>query len=318
MKILIIKLGALGDVINTFPLIVALKKETNARIDWLVAPLSHSLVAAHTCVDHAILFDKNKLATSIPEVLDKIRQTPYDITLDLQRLFKSGLFTMASKSRRRIGFDKARCKEASWLFPFERIKPSDPEAHMLLQYMEFGAHLGIDHAPVSWKIPRQDIRYPDLPSQYGVLNIGATKAANQWHPSNFAVLAKKIEKLQYLPCVITGGPEDRAKAGVIKSEAGNAVMDLTGKTTLPELIEIIAGAQWVISCDTGPMHLAAALDTPLIALFGPSNPERTGPFKGNVILKKMHCMPCNKTQCKAPFCMEAITPEDVLGQLISR
>jgi ADP-heptose:LPS heptosyltransferase len=128
MKILIVKLGALGDVINTFPLVVILKEKLQCEIHWLVAPLSYPMVADHDCVDRAILFDKTKGLSSVKEVLKQIRvQEPYDIAFDLQRILKSGFFVLASKSRRKIGFDKNRCKELSWFFPFERIPPWIPK-----------------------------------------------------------------------------------------------------------------------------------------------------------------------------------------------
>lgn len=311
MKILIIKLGALGDVINTFPLVVNIKKYFNAEIDWLVAPLSYPLVAGHPCVDHAILFDKKDLRHSLPLALKKIRLKRYDITLDLQRILKSALFSMAAKSCKRIGFNRERCKEMTWLFPFDRIPPSDPKAHMLKQYLEFAAHLNIPSSEVSWMIPRTFKKEFGLPDRYFVLNIGASRPVKQWSPDNFAALADKIDEKFHLQTVLTGGPEDIETGKDICDKTVCNTIDLTGKTSIPQLVEVIANARCVISCDTGAMHLASALGIDLIALFGPTDPRRTGPFKGRVIQKKISCTPCNKKKCKDPRCMDEIKPDDV-------
>ncbi len=316
MKILIVKLGALGDVINTFPLAVILKEKLQCEIHWLVAPLSYPLVADHDCVDRAILFDKNQGLGSVKEVLMQIRdQEPYDIAFDLQRILKSGFFVLASKSRRKIGFDKTRCKELSWLFPFERISQEDPQRHMLDQYLEFADHLQIPYNNIQWKIPKKNISMPVLPKQYLVLNIGATKPVNQWNPKNFATLIDEVEKTIKIPCVLTGGPEDKVSAEIIKSKINGTVIDLCGKTTLYELVHILSNAFGTISCDTGPMHLSIALNTRVIALFGPSNPGRTGPYKGIVIKEKPDCSPCNKKYYSNPSCMDKISVADVMHQL---
>lgn len=318
MKILLIKLGALGDVINTFPLVVNLKQHFNAEIDWLVAPLSYPLVAEHPCVNKAVLFDKKQWRHSLPRALRQIREKRYDVTLDLQRILKSAFFATASRSARRIGFNKERCKEQTWLFPFDRIPPSDTQTHMVNQYFEFSAHMGVPGREVSWMIPRTSTTVPGLPEKYIVLNIGASRIVKLWPPDHFAVLADLIDKKFHLQPVLTGGPGDIHLAKQIIDKACCNIIDLTGKTSVPGLVEVIADAGCVISCDTGAMHLACALGTDLVALFGSTDPRRTGPFRGRVLQKKeLRCVPCNKWKCDDPKCMKAIKPEDVLHELES-
>jgi len=315
MKILIVKLGALGDVINVFPLVVALKEEFKCEIHWLVAPLSYPLVDNHDCVDKAILFDKKAFQSSPFKALRVIRKDTYDITFDLQRILKSGLLALLAKSKRRIGFDKKRCKEISWLFPFERINSSNPEKHMLDQYLEFCEHLQIPTNTIQWKIPRIGHAVSGLPKKYIILNIGATKTANLWPPLHFARLAEEIDVKLGLPCILTGGSEDQESAKAICLESKTHVTDLTGKTDILQLVELLGNALCTVSCDTGPMHLACALNTKVIALFGPSNPNRTGPYHGIVISKDMECAPCNKKLCEHSNCMKAIKPSDVMNHL---
>ena len=175
MDILIVKLGALGDVVNTLPLAVSLKMHLQARIHWLVAPLSYPIVLQHPCVDRTIVFDKKQTFSSLMEVGKQIRARSYDITLDLQRTMKSGLFSLAAKSRRRIGFDRMRCKEMTWMLPFERIPATKTVSHMLLQYLEFAGYLGAPNNDIRWELHASDSRPVTVPKDYIVLNIGATK-----------------------------------------------------------------------------------------------------------------------------------------------
>lgn len=317
INILFIKLGALGDVINTLPLAVNLKHHLNARIHWVVAPLSLPLVEEHPCVDRVILFDKKKWRESFRQVRKDIRSQRFDIVLDLQRILKSGVFAMTARADRRIGFDRTRCKEMTFLFPFERIPASDPHSHMLSQYLEFATYLGVPYPEARWEIPVNDETSPGLPANYIILNIGATKPANRWQPESFAAAARLIRDRFEMESILTGGPEDHDMAAQITAMAEGSAINLVGKTTIQALKDVIFHARAVVSCDTGPMHLAVALGKPTIALFGPSDPGRTGPYRGHVIQKPLSCSPCNAKSCEDPKCMEAITPEDVVSALSS-
>jgi heptosyltransferase-1 len=315
MKILFIKLGALGDVINTLPLAITLREQIHARIYWLVEPLSYPLVSSHSSVERAILFDKKHWPQALPSVLKELQSEEFDIALDLQRLIKSGLFCLASKSARRIGFDKARCKEFTWLFPFERIAAADPTAHMAHQYLDFARYLGANPSEIRWDIPITGQIPLDLPKKYVVLNIGATTSAKRWSAAGFASLASGLLEHYAVQGVLTGGPVDTPMAQEIESLAGGSVMNLVGRTSFQDLAEIISGAAAVVTCDTGPMHLAVALGKEVIALIGPTNPKRTGPLRGRIIRQDLDCMPCNQRQCENPVCMRGISAEMVLDAL---
>ncbi|OPZ60631.1 MAG: Lipopolysaccharide core heptosyltransferase RfaQ [Deltaproteobacteria bacterium ADurb.Bin510] len=314
MRILLIKLGALGDVVNTLPLAVNLKEQLGAEIWWLVEPLSLPLVAQHPAVDRAVVFDKRDWRASLREVRRILNTTEFDLALDLQRIWKSGLLTLLAPAERRIGFDRARCKELTWLLPFERIAPGDPASHMLWQYADFAKHLGIADYEIAWRIGLNGQRPAGLPQNYVVLNIGATKPANRWTAAGFAGLTDQIKQTTGLECVLTGGPEDR-ELGAAIAAMNPAVIDLSGRTTLDELKETLAAAAAVVSCDTGPMHLAVALARPVVALFGPADERRTGPFQGRVVRAETACAPCGQRRCAEPRCMQAITPTMVMAAL---
>jgi lipopolysaccharide heptosyltransferase II len=315
MDILIVKLGALGDVINTLPLVRRIKIHFKANITWIVAPLSHPLVSNHPCVDHTVVFDKKKWASSILDVKAQLQSKYFDLSLDLQRTFKSASFCMLSKAKRRIGFDRKRCKDMSWIFPFERIPKSNPNAHMLMQYLEFADYLNVPTHDIKWEISASTKHPSALPQDYIVLNIGATKPVNRWTIDGFAALAGEIDQKFNLAAALTGGREDQDMADRIVDAAGHSVINLVGKTSIDELKNVLQCSRAVVTCDTGPMHLAVALGKEVIALFGPSDANRTGPFRGTVIQKAQNCSPCNKKKCKDPVCMEMISHEDVMREL---
>lgn len=315
MDILIVKLGALGDVINTLPLAVILKESLSARIHWLVAPLSYPLLQNHVAVDHPIVFDRRYGMKALMAVHGQLRSHSFDLVLDLQRILKSGFFCLAARGKRKIGFDRQRCKELTWLLPFERIPASDPQSHMVAQYLEFASYLGLKTDPVVWQIEATTGNLDELPPRYVVLNIGATKPANRWPAQHFSALAKLIEENLHLPCVLTGGPEDISMAGEIAYSTGGRLTNLVGQTSLPGLMDVIAASLAVVTCDTGPMHLAVALGRNVIALFGPSDERRTGPYRGTVIRTNCDCAPCNHKRCAVPICMQNIHPEQVMAAL---
>jgi len=315
MDVLIIKLGALGDVVNTLPLAISIKKELGACIYWLVAPLSHPLLVNHPAVDQTILFNHRRGAAALATALGQCRSRHFDIVLDLQRIIKSGLLCCAARSDRKIGFDRGRCKELTWLLPFERIPPGDPHAHMVHQYLDFARYMGLSGRRIEWGLTSDGSLPRVLPTDFVVLNIGATKPANRWMPENFAALALRIHDCYGLQSVLTGGIEDIPMAKAIQTAADGAVFNLAGRTTLPELVSVLDRAIAVVACDTGPMHLAVALGKKVLALFGPSDHRRTGPYKGKVIRARISCGPCSRKICDLPKCMDAITPDLVLSHL---
>lgn len=315
MDLLIIKLGALGDVVNTLPLAMALKRALGARIYWLVAPLSYPLLKAHPAVDQAIVFDPRRGAAAAAALLRRCRRQRFDLVLDLQRILKSGLWCWALRGERKIGFDRRRCKELTWLLPFERIPAGHPHDHMVHQYLEFARYLGISGRPVEWGLAGGGDLPPGLPQWFVVLNIGATKPANRWSAESFSALARGIQARYGLRCVLTGGPEDSPTALAVHAATGGSVCNLVGKTSLTELIGVLDRSAAVVTCDTGPMHLAVALGKKVLALFGPSDHRRTGPYRGRVIRAKIACSPCGRKTCGWPECMTAIRPEAVLAAL---
>jgi lipopolysaccharide heptosyltransferase II len=195
---------------------------------------------------------------------------------------------------------------------------------MLEQYLEFARHLGVpDRAPLR-HLPRdpaaeaaaarwlEELGGPPL-----VLNVGATKPANRWPPERFGELARALASELGVPVCLTGGPADREAASHARDAAGPGLVDLVGRTSLPELVSLLARARLWIGCDTGPMHIAAACGTPVVALFGAADERRTGPYGAGhrVVRTSPPCAPCNRRSCPLPrhVCMEDLSVEQVLA-----
>jgi len=326
-KVLVVRLGAIGDVVNALVFATALKEAQPAiELGWVVHDLALPLVEGHPAVDRVHLWRRGGGWQGLRRLVGDIRRERYGLAVDLQRIFKSAFLARLSGAPRVLGYDRARTKEASWLWTSERIPAGDPKAHMVEQYLEVVRHLGVAHPRARHALPPDPEAAAwarELVDQLGsapiVMTLGATKPANRWEPERFGQLAVLLRQQVEAPVCLVGGLADR-EAGeraskVIAGEPG--VRSLVGRTSLRQLIALCREARLFVGCDTGPMHLAAATGTPVVALFGPADPRRTGPW-GNehrVVRVPPPCAPCNRKLCNQPrhACMEDITVELVLA-----
>ena len=328
-KVLIVRLGAIGDVVNALVFATALREhDASVRIGWVVHPLARPLVEGHPAVDRVHPWERDSGLAGFRAVVRELRSEGYDLAVDLQRITKSALLARLSGAARVLGFDRARTKESSWLWTRERIAPGDASAHMVEQYLEFARHLGVD-------APRPIHRFPadraadgwadGLVAELGgppvLVNLGATKPANRWAPERFGKLARAVARDLDLPVCLVGGPDDlgRAREALAAVDDAGGIRNLVGETTLPQLVALAKRARLLVACDTGPMHVAAAQGTPVVALFGPADPRRTGPWGDNhrVVRQLPPCAPCNRKHCNQPrhACMEDIQVEHVLEEV---
>lgn len=281
-RVLVVRLGALGDVVNALVCATALKDEyAQVRIGWVVHPLAAPLVEGHPSVDRVHVWRRAGLG-EFRRVVRELRAERYELAVDLQRLQKSAFLARLSGAPRVLGFDRARTKEASWMWTNERLAGTDPGRHRVEQYLEVARHLACAATVARRVLPRDpkaeewaEALLRELGAAPVLLNLGASKPANRWAPERFGALAQELAR--ELPVCLVGAPADRVRvAAGLATSAG--VRDLVGATSLPQLIALTRRARLFIGCDTGPMHIAAALDTPVLALFGPADPEVTGPY----------------------------------------
>jgi len=339
MRILLIKLSAIGDVIHTLPALAALRKRyPHAHIGWVVSEAASDLLCSHPMLDEVIVFPRHRfgeLCRNLRQWPDLIREArsfihhlrsqSYDVVIDFQGLLKSGILTGLSCGRSKLGFAGGR--EASSIFLTDKLPPYDPEEHAVLRYLRLAAHLDAYTEEPEFPLAIGEYernRVEQLLRKAGIencpvicLNPGATWETKRWSSRGFAEVADACFENQGMVSVVVGGPGDKALASSISKFARHPVVDLTGRTRLRTLAALYQRSRAVVSTDTGPMHLAAAVGVPLVALFGPTAPWRTGPFgKGHQVIRLgLPCSPCFKHYCPDPRCMMDILPEQVIETL---
>ena len=340
MNILIVKLSAIGDVIHTLPALNAVRKHyPHASITWLVEEEAAPLVQGHKAIDRVIVSKRKRwlkalrslsFLNTIKEVygfIKALRDTRYDMVFDFQALLKSGILIALARGRRKVGFGKGlEHMEHSYIFLNERIQAVDMEIHALSRGMMLLDAVGIPTNEVEYKLPVSDHdrkKIDELMKQHGIngersliaINPVAKWETKLWPNKKFAELADMLVDQYNLKIVFTGGIKDYSIIQTITSSMKGRAINFAGKTTLTELAALYEKAALVISTDTGPMHLAAAVETPVVALFGPTAPWRTGPYGTGhqIITAELECSPCFKRRCETTECMYQISAKQVMA-----
>lgn len=287
-RILVVRLGAIGDVANALIVPTALKERLpGVRIGWAVHELARPLVRGHPAVDHVHCWRKSEGVHGFTSVLREIRRHRYGLALDLQRIFKSGALARLSGAPTVLGFHPRNSKEFSWLWQTHALAEREAHAHMVEHYLGFLRALGFEDVEPHHQLPVDekaeawaDERLAEIGEAPILISIGASKPPNRWPPHHFADLAHRCVDRFGLPVLLCGSPGDRELAmGTLEGiDRVEKIHDLVGRTSLLNLIALLRRARLFVGCDTGPMHLAASVGVPVLALFGPADPRRTGPW----------------------------------------
>ncbi|MHB9073186.1 MAG: lipopolysaccharide heptosyltransferase II [Desulfobaccales bacterium] len=325
-RILIVKLSSFGDVLHTLPTLEALRSAYPfAQITWLVEAAYAPLLAGHPALDEIWeaprLHPGELLAGRNPArlrgLLRRLRVQPFDLVLDVQGLLKSAVWVALARSPRKVGYDRTR--EGSYLALTERVPPFNPEAHAVLRSLNLAHYLGAPPA-----LPRFRLNLDAgvdtarlIPGDAGrpliVLHPGARWASKLWPAASWARLAEWLSREWGFQVALTGSRADQPLVAEIIGKTRAPIFNLAGLTSLAELAGVLRRTPLAVTTDTGVMHLAAALGTPVAALFGPTAPWRTGPFgEGHRVMRLgLPCSPCFKRQCPEPRCLNDLTPEVV-------
>jgi heptosyltransferase-1 len=319
-SILVVRLGAIGDVVHGLPLLCRLRRAfPAARIGWVTDPHAAPVLEGHPALDELILLEKRRPLAWV-EALRRIRARPFEVALDIQGLIASGLVTALSRAPRRLGWDIGRLREPlSAVAHNERVPPGDGGAPVVEQNLDFADRLGAARAPLEFRLsPRPEERERARAlldgatrGPYAAWVVGAGKEANRPFPETLAGAARALGAEGIYPLVL-GGAEDAAEADAIAARAGG--LSLAGRTTLRETLALLAGAEAAAGGDTGPIQMAAASGTPVVALFGGASPRRTGPQGApvRVLWKGWACAPCFRRRCPiGRECLAAIGASEV-------
>lgn len=283
----IVMMSAVGDAVHVLPVINALKRhQPTTHITWVLQPGPAALVRGHPSVDDIVIFDRSLGRRAFANVRAELATRQFDVVLALQVYFKAGLITRFTRAPIKLGFDRKRARDLNWLFTTHQIPPHSGQ-HVQDQYFEFLNALGVAHDPVTWGLgPWEDERqwqrefYAPIERPVAAL-VGATsKPQKDWLPERWAELVDILHADYGLQPVLVGGRSERELNAerVIMERATHKPISALGSGLRP-LVSILDGAALVIAPDTGPLHMAVALDRPVISLIGYTNPKRSGPYR---------------------------------------
>ena len=288
-EICIVMLSALGDAVHVLPVVNAIKRKwPESRITWVIQPVPHEFVRNHKAVDEFIVFKRRRgmqAVESYRELRRAFAGRHFDLLINLQVYLKAGLITALAPAHIKLGFDRKRARDMNWLFTNRRI-PARAMQHVQDQYFEFVEHLGIDPEPVEWGINitpeerAEQSRFYEPLGRTCAIVVGTSKPEKNWAPEKYAQVIEALETDHGLRAVLVGGPspiERDIAARIIETSRVKPINALGND--IRRLVYLLDGASLVISPDTGPFHIARALDKPAIGLYGYTNPKRYGPYR---------------------------------------
>lgn len=345
MNILLIRLSSMGDVIHVLPALRALRTSfPKATLGWVVEDTHAQLLSGLPEIDRLYVVSRSRSHGSLKgqwhlarEMRSRMRQVPWDVAIDFQGLWKSLRVARWSGAKKILGYTPSP-EKTHWFYT-DTIRLQTMNRHAVDRHLDllgllgcsvrYASHRGEFERDFSLPIqPAHRMKADELlsglkllPGQPRVLlNFSARKPANQWGYTRFAELADRLLQEGFSP-VLTGGPEDHEGEKAILDLLGKPLPSLVGKCGLLDLAAVMTQFDVLVTGDTGPMHVAVSAKLPVVAIFGPANPARTGPYSPTAVVlqEPFHCQPCYLRECKfkqhpAP-CMLEITAEQVLMEV---
>jgi heptosyltransferase I len=328
-RILIVRLGSLGDIIHTLPAAAALREAwPEARLDWVVDARQREILELVPILDRRIVLrgrsPRDWLAAAVA-----LRRGRYDVAIDFQGLLKSALLARASGARRVVGFPLRHLRERSARVFYSRTFRPGP-GHVIEKNLALVRGLG-RREPGNWRtgelgkwfplrVPgetREDLHWHRLgfgaDEPYALLNPGAAWPNKRWPPDRFAGLAARLRSRQALRSVVMWGPGEESLARAV-AEASDGAAAIAPRTNMADLVRLARGAAVLVSGDTGPLHVAAAVGTPIVGIYGPTDPARNGPWQARdqTLSRVAECQCVHRRRCRARvWCLEDAGIEDV-------
>ncbi|MFH1113154.1 MAG: glycosyltransferase family 9 protein [Pseudomonadota bacterium] len=343
-RILIVKPSSLGDVVHTLPVVHAIKRTyPSCYIGWIVQKGFTAIPENDPAIDEIIpifipstsdplaprgAFIRSALATvqTVGRLRKLFRENPYDMVLDLHASFRSGLLGMTNPDGIRIGFCEA--KELNTFFQHQTLAVDPDKPHAVDKNLLFAEHLECVPQPEDFRVavsPEARRRAVAFLAAHGIgkgdkvvyANPAARWASKMWTVDAWARLADLFMDRLQATVVLSGGPGDLPHIQSIAERARGVPLVAAGKLGLAEAVALIEAADVYVGVDSGPMHIAAFVGTPVIALFGPTDPLKVGPYgTGHRVIRNsgLDCLACRKRSCADRRCLEGITPERVFEE----
>jgi heptosyltransferase-1 len=322
---LIVRLGALGDIVHAIPVVGALREAfPTARIGWLVHPRFAPLLHLVHGLDRVHPLERRSGARTIRDV----RRERYDVCLDLQGLLKSAAVARLSGASRVIGFSRSLLRESAAVLAYTDTG-GDGSGHVIDKNLSLLALLG-----VTASARRFPLRIPATPAvpctrqilgiaadqPFALLNPGAAWPNKRWPAERFGEAAAQLRDDLGLPSAVLWGPDEATLAASV-ARASRGAAQMAPQTTMVEMLALARAARVMVSGDTGPLHLAAAAGTPVVGLYGPTPPGRNGPWdpRDQVVSSHDACACVFKRQCTADtWCLDGLTVDAVTAAVVRR
>lgn len=285
-RVAVVMLSTIGNAVHVLPVLNSIKRAApGCEVSWILQPALAELVRGHPAVDELILLDRSRGWRGWLALRRQLARRRFDVVLVFQDYFKAGVVAAMTRSPIKLGLDRARARDLSWFFTTHRL-PARPPGHVQDQYLEYLEPLGI--APVlEWTLeptPAERARHASLlPSSEGPLVafvVGTTRPDKEWPAGRYAELADRLHEGLRARVVLVGGRSEREvkAASTIRRRAAHPPEDLLARD-MRRLVALLDAVDVLVSPDTGPLHLARALETPVVGLYGATDPGRHGPYR---------------------------------------
>jgi heptosyltransferase-1 len=323
-RLLVVKTSSIGDVIHALPIVQALKDAApNVTLGWVVRRRCADILRGNPCIDHLYVMPDKPAVGELLSLRRELRSGHYEMALDMQGLFLSGLVTRLSGAPIRVGWDRNRESNALFL-THPMISGKAKDVHEVDLLYGFAEALGIhpahsDFTPQPYLAAENAAKSEEwlasLPRPRIALNVGASRAYKRWPVENWTQTALLLAQSGH-NLVFIGDKTDAESVAQITPKLTDRFVNLAGKTTLRELASVLAACDLLVSGDSGPMHLAVAVGTPVVAIFGATHPARHGPYGArNTVLHDpvpgIITPGQRPTEAEGAACMARITPEVV-------
>ncbi len=319
-RVLVIKLSSLGDLFHALPAVHRIKVGLGARVDWVTQREYVSLVQCFTDVDRVIAFPRRNTLRQFPAFLRDLKRDSYDQVVDFQGLLKSALIGRLAKARERIGPSFNR--EGASFFYTRVAGVLNKNRHAVEENLEIADSLGVPAGPVEFPLRFPEFKPTEPGLRVAVAPVSRWPSKN-WPASRFVEVLQRLQAERGAAVYLLGGPLDRYLCEGMAARLKGPVFNFAGRISLPEMGGVLKTMNLLLANDTGPIHMAAALGIPVLAVFGPTDEARTGPYgAGHQILAApgFDCRPCLNRRCTradTSACLEAVTVDDVTARALS-
>jgi lipopolysaccharide heptosyltransferase I len=326
MNFLIVRLGALGDVVHTVPAAAALRRAwPDARIDWVVDARHAPFAQLIASIDRVVALERPAVGAWI-RLVQLLRPARYDVALDFQGLMKSAVIARASGARRVVGFSIWHLREKGARPFYSEVGDGEHAPHVIQKNLSLLSLVGVDRAAVEFPLLHTPSRVVDqvraqaAGRPIALINPGAAWPNKRWPASRFGEVAAFLEEVRGFEPVVLWGPAEQGLAQEVADASGGAAR-VAPATTIADLLELSRAAALMVSGDTGPLHIAGAAGTPIVAIFGPTDPARNGPWSpDDVVVSRYGSCGCHyQRRCRqASWCLNEVSVAEVTAAIQDR